>query len=433
MNMFNKATVRESGVRSTSVERHIECPAQRVKPFRRVRRRVDQPFADFRLINRKDDPTDIRRLGGLFEQSARLCAAQMLHKLRNHPVTVRLKALPLHPRYEERQLAQDIFGQTRLLGEIAVIEFENIDQLIDQPVFFGDGAERIVGQRLKLVGTDQKQQVPLVGRIQKQRAKGNIGAASDFAGRRLVETLFDKQRARRHCNTLQLVAPVAFANAYLRVNYEVITRCHLRASRRHNHPIRLYDTEPRMSPRGLKIRGLRGPGVDVSRNPAEFCFISRPNLRFARMKQQNNLKMRKIKSMAEGETLTKFLMIWLICVVIFLIIDLVWLGMISKPFYQRSIGHLMADDFRMGAAFLFYVFYVVGIVYFCVSGAVDWKAAAINGALFGFFCYATYDMTNYATLRDWPLRMVVVDIVWGTVLTATTAGAGFAVAKKLIG
>ena len=151
------------------------------------------------------------------------------------------------------------------------------------------------------------------------------------------------------------------------------------------------------------------------------------------MEQQNNLKMRKIKSMAEGETLTKFLMIWLICMVIFLIIDLVWLGMIAKPFYQRSIGHLMADDFRMGAAFLFYVFYVVGIVYFCVSGTVDWKAAAVNGALFGFFCYATYDMTNYATLRDWPLRMVVVDIIWGTTLTATTAGAGFAVAKKLIG
>jgi len=151
------------------------------------------------------------------------------------------------------------------------------------------------------------------------------------------------------------------------------------------------------------------------------------------MKQHNNLKKRKIKPMAEGETLTKFLMIWLICMVIFLIIDLVWLGMISKPFYQRSIGHLMADNFRMGAAFLFYVFYVVGIVYFCVSGAVDWKAAAVNGALFGFFCYATYDMTNYATLRDWPLKMVVVDIIWGTALTATTAGAGFAVAKKLIG
>jgi uncharacterized membrane protein len=131
--------------------------------------------------------------------------------------------------------------------------------------------------------------------------------------------------------------------------------------------------------------------------------------------------------------MTKFLLIWLICTVIFLIVDLVWLGAVAKSFYQRGIGHLMAENFRVAAAALFYAVYVIGIVYFCVSGAVDWKAAALNGALFGFFCYATYDMTNYATLRDWPLSMTVVDIAWGTVLTAFTAGAGFTVAKRLLG
>ena len=131
--------------------------------------------------------------------------------------------------------------------------------------------------------------------------------------------------------------------------------------------------------------------------------------------------------------MTKFILIWLICTVIFLIIDLVWLGMVAKPFYQRGIGHLMAENFRLGAAALFYAVYVIGIVYFCVAGAVDWKAAALNGALFGFFCYATYDMTNYATLRDWPLSMAMVDIAWGTVLTGFTAGAGFMGAKKLLG
>ena len=131
--------------------------------------------------------------------------------------------------------------------------------------------------------------------------------------------------------------------------------------------------------------------------------------------------------------MTKFILIWLICTVIFLIIDLVWLGMVAKPFYQRGIGHLMAENFRLGAAALFYAVYVIGIVYFCVAGAVDWKAAALSGALFGFFCYATYDMTNYATLRDWPLSMAMVDIAWGTVLTGFTAGAGFMVAKKLLG
>ena len=131
--------------------------------------------------------------------------------------------------------------------------------------------------------------------------------------------------------------------------------------------------------------------------------------------------------------MTKFILIWLMCTVIFLIIDLIWLGTIAKPFYQRGIGHLMAENFRLGAAALFYAVYVIGIVYFCVAGAVDWKTAALNGALFGFFCYATYDMTNYATLRDWPLSMAVVDIAWGTVLTGFTAGAGFMGAKKLLG
>jgi uncharacterized membrane protein len=131
--------------------------------------------------------------------------------------------------------------------------------------------------------------------------------------------------------------------------------------------------------------------------------------------------------------MTKFILIWLICTVIFLIIDLAWLGIIAKPFYQRGIGHLMAENFRMGAAALFYAVYVIGIIYFAVWGAVDWKAAALNGALFGFFCYATYDMTNYATLRDWPLSMAVIDITWGTVLTGFTAAAGFMVAKKFLG
>lgn len=130
--------------------------------------------------------------------------------------------------------------------------------------------------------------------------------------------------------------------------------------------------------------------------------------------------------------MTKFLLIWLICTVIFLIVDLVWLDTVAKSYYRRRIGHLMAENFRMGAAAVFYALYVIGIVYFCVSGAADLKTAALNGALFGFFCYATYDMTNYATLRDWPLSMTVVDIAWGTVLTAFTAGAGFAVAKKLL-
>lgn len=131
--------------------------------------------------------------------------------------------------------------------------------------------------------------------------------------------------------------------------------------------------------------------------------------------------------------MTKFALMWLICIVVFLAIDLAWIGGVAKPFYRSQIGHLLADDYRPVAAIGFYVLYVAGIVWFCVWDAETWKAAAVSGALFGFFCYATYDMTNYATLRDWPLQMVVVDIAWGTVLTATVAGAGKALSTYFPG
>ena len=122
--------------------------------------------------------------------------------------------------------------------------------------------------------------------------------------------------------------------------------------------------------------------------------------------------------------MSKFLLTWLICAVVFLVIDLAWIGALAKSFYRHQIGHLLADEFRPIAAALFYVFFVAGFVWFCVWGAENWKVAAISGALFGFFCYSTYDMTNYATLRDWPLQMVLVDIAWGTALTASVAGIG---------
>ena len=122
--------------------------------------------------------------------------------------------------------------------------------------------------------------------------------------------------------------------------------------------------------------------------------------------------------------MTKFLLTYAVCVVVFLAIDIAWLGAVAKSFYRGQIGHLLADDFRPVAAVLFYLVYVAGVIWFCVRGAGDWQAAVLTGALFGFFCYATYDMTNYATLRDWPLKMVVVDIAWGTAITAVVAAAG---------
>lgn len=121
--------------------------------------------------------------------------------------------------------------------------------------------------------------------------------------------------------------------------------------------------------------------------------------------------------------------------VAFVVIDLVWLGLIAKSFYRDAIGPLMADPPNLVAGGVFYLLYPVGIMLFAVAptawlggmaapAEVPWARAVLAGAVFGFFAYATYDLTNLATLRDWPLRLALVDIVWGAALTAAAAGAG---------
>ena len=118
--------------------------------------------------------------------------------------------------------------------------------------------------------------------------------------------------------------------------------------------------------------------------------------------------------------------------VVMLALDVVWLAVIAKSFYRDGIGHLMADPPNLVAGGVFYLLYPVGVVLFAVapapwSGAlalVPWSRAVLAGALFGLFAYATYDLSNLATLRGWPLRLTLVDIAWGTALTAAAAAAG---------
>jgi uncharacterized membrane protein len=115
-----------------------------------------------------------------------------------------------------------------------------------------------------------------------------------------------------------------------------------------------------------------------------------------------------------------------------LFVDMVWLGVVARSFYREQIGSLMRDHIDIPIAVLFYALYVVGVVLFAVAPALhanSWRTAIILAALFGFFCYATYDMTNLATLRGWPPAMVVVDIAWGTFLTAISATAAFLVTE----
>ena len=108
-------------------------------------------------------------------------------------------------------------------------------------------------------------------------------------------------------------------------------------------------------------------------------------------------------------------------------LDFLWLTNTSAILYRRDLGPLLAEDPRMGVAVIFYLAYALGIVIFAIRpalAAADWRVAALYGALFGFFAYATYDLTNFATMKVWSSRVTVLDIGWGAILTAAAASAG---------
>jgi uncharacterized membrane protein len=115
-----------------------------------------------------------------------------------------------------------------------------------------------------------------------------------------------------------------------------------------------------------------------------------------------------------------FLKTYLFTLFPFLILDAVWLGFVAPSFYKTQIGHLMATDPNLLAAVIFYLLYVVGLVVFVTGRESTLKQKALRGAFFGLVCYATYDLTNLATLRDWPLLVTVVDLLWGTFASAVT-------------
>ena len=129
----------------------------------------------------------------------------------------------------------------------------------------------------------------------------------------------------------------------------------------------------------------------------------------------------------------KFVVAYAAAAAFFFLVDLLWLGLVAKDFYRASIGHLMGDSFNIPAAIVFYLVYTAGVFIFAVNPALeagDWHKAALLGAAFGFFAYATYDLTNLATLKDWPLGITLADMAWGTVLTGAVATVGYAVASR---
>lgn len=122
-----------------------------------------------------------------------------------------------------------------------------------------------------------------------------------------------------------------------------------------------------------------------------------------------------------------YLIAYVSTLIAFFALDMLWLGLIARKFYANQLGSLMADTPNWLVAVVFYAMYIVGIVFFAIRPAIEAEQvlkATLYGALFGFFCYATYDLTNLATLRDWPTKMVFVDILWGIILTGSCATVG---------
>ena len=130
-----------------------------------------------------------------------------------------------------------------------------------------------------------------------------------------------------------------------------------------------------------------------------------------------------------------YLKLYALTVPVFFIIDLIWLGIVAKGFYQKNLKYILSPNVNWTAAIIFYLMYIAGILIFAVLPGVakdSVRHAVLWGALFGFFTYATYDLTNLALLKDWPLNIVVVDILWGVVLCAVVATLSFYIARWLI-
>jgi uncharacterized membrane protein len=123
-------------------------------------------------------------------------------------------------------------------------------------------------------------------------------------------------------------------------------------------------------------------------------------------------------------TIRQSVVLYLITLAVFYAVDMVWLGLVAKTFYRKHLGFLMGPKVVWPAAILFYLLFIAGLLVFAVRPALAAGApvrALVLGAFLGLVSYATYDLTNLATLKDWPLLVAVVDLVWGTVLGGTVS------------
>jgi uncharacterized membrane protein len=131
----------------------------------------------------------------------------------------------------------------------------------------------------------------------------------------------------------------------------------------------------------------------------------------------------------------QFLKLYAVSIPVFFLIDLLWLGLIAKPFYDRHLGYMLRGQVLWAAAILFYLFFLVGLVFFVIAPAVQSGSlvkAILLGLFFGFITYQTYELTNYALVKDWPFIVVIVDIAWGMVLSSLVSAISFLLAKRVL-
>jgi len=126
--------------------------------------------------------------------------------------------------------------------------------------------------------------------------------------------------------------------------------------------------------------------------------------------------------------------IYLIALPVFFAIDMIWLGLIAKKFYANQIGFLLRPDVNWTAAISFYLLFIAGLVAFVIHPALSktsLKHALLFGAFFGLITYATYDLTNLATMKNWPLTVTIVDLIWGAVLASSVSSITYLIASKI--
>ena len=129
-----------------------------------------------------------------------------------------------------------------------------------------------------------------------------------------------------------------------------------------------------------------------------------------------------------------YLKLYALTIPVFFVVDMIWLGVVAKGFYRRNLGFILSADVNWAAAVVFYLIYIAGILFFAVRPAVaenSLREAVWLGALFGFFTYATYDLTNMATIKNWPIVVVIVDMLWGVCLCSLVAGVSYTLSRWL--